>query len=299
MHQSNATAGSADHDHQTSTTEYGRAAATRQGDAAVPASFADVAVTRDRGRSAPTIRPSDPAAWDGGTDPTTSNWAATAAAFDVDAAMTATHHDENAAAVAGLPEPVPSPGPDVPNSRPDIPNNRPDSPNNREATAPADWPRNAKGRGTRQGGRVPPSRPATTRGAAPVPVQPGLMFQPFVRVRNMRASVAFFEFLGAEVVHGELTSDYVLMQVGTVQLGLVTGGPANAGDGPVELNFGSVMPLDELEARLRERRVTITEGVHDTDFGVRLHVRTPDGLLLRIGQLEPIGGRYADRRPSQ
>jgi hypothetical protein len=50
------------------------------------------------------------------------------------------------------------------------------------------------------------------------------------------------------------------------------------------------MPLDELEARLRERRVTIDESVHFTDFGPRLHVRTPDGLLVRISQLEPIDG---------
>lgn len=105
----------------------------------------------------------------------------------------------------------------------------------------------------------------------------------------MRACVAFFEFLGAEVVHGEVTSDYVLMQVGIVQLGLVSGGPLS-GDGAVELNFGSAMPLHELEAQLRERRVTIDESVHLTDFGLRLHVRTPDGLLLRIAQLEPIDG---------
>jgi hypothetical protein len=228
-------------------------------------------------------------------------WEGTAAAFDVDAVLT----PGRMAADRGRA-----------------------NPNSRAASVPADWPRDAKDdtrspvnakddtrspvnakdhsrsavkrnarhdagktEQHRQGGRVPPSRAATSRGSARVPLQPrpGLLFQPVLRVRNMTASVTFFEFLGAELVHGELTSDYVLMQVGTVQLGLVAG-RAQPGDGAVELNFGSAMPLDELEARLRERRVTIDESVHFTDFGPRLHVRTPDGLLVRISQLEPIDG---------
>jgi catechol 2,3-dioxygenase-like lactoylglutathione lyase family enzyme len=105
----------------------------------------------------------------------------------------------------------------------------------------------------------------------------------------MAASVAFFEDLGAEVIHGGPDSGYVLMQLGTVQIGLLVrpADPAtDTGPGAVELSFAAAMPLDDLEQRLRGRGVTIAKSPHNTDFGPQLHVRTPDGLLLKIGQLE-------------
>jgi hypothetical protein len=101
----------------------------------------------------------------------------------------------------------------------------------------------------------------------------------------MAASVLFFEDLGAEVIHGGPDSNYVLMQLGTVQIGLLVR-PADAGRGGVELSFAAAMPLDELERRLRARGVTVAKSAHSTDFGPQLHVRTPDGLLVKIGQLE-------------
>ena len=165
-----------------------------------------------------------------------------------------------------------------------------------------------------------------------------LQFQPVVRVVDMAASVGFFELLGAEIIHGERTSDYVLLQLGTIQIRLdrhdladhKPGGlerhrerrgrsesrrshghgdlprqgrgqafsrPDSGGDdrpgwpvrGEFDLSFVTAVPLGELEQRLRAEGVTIAEGVHHTDFGAQLHVRTPDGLLIKFGQFEPDG----------
>jgi catechol 2,3-dioxygenase-like lactoylglutathione lyase family enzyme len=122
--------------------------------------------------------------------------------------------------------------------------------------------------------------------AVPRPPSPGLQFRPIVHVADLAASVAFYEDLGGEVIHGGPGSGYVLMQFGVVQIGLLTHS-VDAGQGAVELNFVAAMPLGELEQRLRGRGVTIAEPVHSTDVGPQLHVRAPDGLLVRIGQLEP------------
>lgn len=215
-----------------------------------------------------------------GPKPPASSWAGTAAAFDVDATMTnpwnlpadGEHWISNSARG------------DVTTAKGAARRNSA-SANHAEAVAVT---RRQKAGNPPRGGRVTPSRATVRLPAAP---RVELIFRPVVRVRNMRATVAFFEFLGAELVHGDVTSEYVLLQLGVVQLALVTGlGVAKPGDGPVELNFGTTMPLDHLEARLRDHRVSIDERVHHPDFGLRLHVRTPDGLLLHIEQLEPVDG---------
>jgi len=223
------------------------------------------------------------------------------------------------------------------------------------------------------GGRVPSSRvssPGDSRGrrgrpgthaagGVSRPPSLGLQFQPVVRVVDMASSVTFFELLGAEIIHGERTAAYVLMQLGTIQIrldrhdladrepaeperhqdgrGRAKGRHGNVshqgraqvvsrldsrkprpGDGArqdraqvnrldsrmarfgedlvaprqrgeFELSFVTAVPLGELERRLRSASVTIAEGVHHTDFGAQLHVRTPDGLLIKFGQLEPDG----------
>jgi catechol 2,3-dioxygenase-like lactoylglutathione lyase family enzyme len=126
----------------------------------------------------------------------------------------------------------------------------------------------------------------SSQGTAPQPPAPGLLFRPIVQVADVAVALAFFEHLGAELIHGGPDADYVLMQLGTVQIGLV-GCQGETGPGAVELNFSAALPLDELERRLRRRRVAIARGVHPTVFGPQLHVRAPDGLLIKIGQLEP------------
>ena len=115
-----------------------------------------------------------------------------------------------------------------------------------------------------------------------------LQLRPLVHVRDMTASVAFYEHLGGEIIHGGQDTDWVLMQLCTVQIGLVARPPdAQRGEGQVELTFGAAMPLDELERRLHRAGFRVAEVTTDRDFGEQLLVRTPDGLLIKIAQREP------------
>ncbi|WP_148308188.1 VOC family protein [Actinoplanes friuliensis] len=123
---------------------------------------------------------------------------------------------------------------------------------------------------------------------APKPQLPGLELQPMVHVGDMAAAVAFYEKLGGEVNHGDRDGEWVLMQVGTAQIGLVTRPPdAARGASTVELNFSATMPLDKLEQWLRDNDVKIVEVARDLDLGVQLHVETPDGMPIKIHQVEP------------
>jgi hypothetical protein len=126
----------------------------------------------------------------------------------------------------------------------------------------------------------------------PPATPPGLHLRPMVHVVDMPASVAFYEQLGGEVVHGTRDGDWVLMQLGTTQIGLLACPPdPMRGETTVELTFAAAMPLDALAARLRTRGALLTEGAADTHAGVELQVRSPDGLLIKINQREPDGDR--------
>lgn len=117
---------------------------------------------------------------------------------------------------------------------------------------------------------------------------PGLMLQPMVHVQDMAASVAFYEYLGGSIIHGSSEEDWVLMQVGSAQIGLVAHPPnPEQGEGTVELNFHCEMPLDELENHLRETDVAVARVTTDLAFGRQLQVKSPDGLLIKINQVDP------------
>jgi hypothetical protein len=110
-----------------------------------------------------------------------------------------------------------------------------------------------------------------------------LHLQPLVHVREMAASVAFYERLGGEIIHGTRDGDWVLMQVGTAQIALVSQ-PADtrSGESTVELNFAAGAPLEQLRRRLEGAEMTTHR-----DYGPQLRVRSPDGLLIKISQREP------------
>lgn len=117
---------------------------------------------------------------------------------------------------------------------------------------------------------------------------PGLHLRPMVHVADMAASIAFYRQLGGEIIHGGRESDWVLIQLGPIQLGLIAG-PADTarGESPVELMFSAEMPLDELERQLHRAGFRVAEVTTDHNFGDQLQVRTPDGLLIKITQREP------------
>ena len=115
----------------------------------------------------------------------------------------------------------------------------------------------------------------------------GLSLQPLVHVQDMNAAVAFYETLGAQVLHGSRDGDFVMLKIGGAHLGLL-GHPPNPEqhDGLVELNFETTESLTELETRLRQSGTDIAQPTTDEGFGRQLQLRSPDGLLIKINQLE-------------
>ena len=115
-----------------------------------------------------------------------------------------------------------------------------------------------------------------------------LTLQPMVHVEDMAASVSFYEALGAQLLHGSRDGDFALLQIGSSQLTLLAH-PRNPEqhEGSVELNFQSPDDLKQVETRLRAARVAITQPVTDEGFGRQLQVSSPDGLLIKINELQP------------
>lgn len=117
---------------------------------------------------------------------------------------------------------------------------------------------------------------------------PGMRLRPMVHVADMAAAVAFYETLGAQIVHGSRDGDWVLLRLAGAQLGLLAHPPnPEQNEGTVELNFQSTVPLDQLEERLRAAGAPITRPVSDEAFGRQLQLTSPDGLLVKIDELDP------------
>ncbi len=118
--------------------------------------------------------------------------------------------------------------------------------------------------------------------------KPDLALQPMVHVADMGAAVTFFEALGAQLVIGSRDGDWAQLRIGGAEIGLLAHPPSpEQNEGQVELNFVTSAPLDELQERLDAAGVTIVRGAADEAFGAQLQVATPDGLLVKINQLDP------------
>ncbi len=118
--------------------------------------------------------------------------------------------------------------------------------------------------------------------------EPALRLRPMVHVEDMAASVEFYERLGGEIVHGSRDGDWVLLNVGGAQIGLLANPPnPDQNEGIVELNFEAAEPLDGVEAKLRAAGVAIARPTGDEAFGRQLQITSPDGLLVKIDELEP------------
>jgi predicted enzyme related to lactoylglutathione lyase len=201
-----------------------------------------------------------------------------------------------------LPKPAPSPGPHparpAGNERSVRTERPPDTERSVRTARPPDTERSVgtarppgrEGPATvhPQGTQRPAGTDATTVAMPRTPAGHALQFQPMVHVDDMPAAMAFYQRLGAEVVHGSGTDDWVLLQLGTTQLGLLAHPPrAEDGECTVELNFAVAVPLDDMERRLRGAGVTIAGFETHPDLGDQLQLRSPDGLLIKISQLEP------------
>lgn len=116
----------------------------------------------------------------------------------------------------------------------------------------------------------------------------GLTLQPMVHVAQMAPAVAFFEALGAAVEHGSRDGDFVMLVINGQRLALLAHPPnPEQHEGRVELNFDTSTDLAAVERDLAARGVAIAQPVTDEGFGRQLQVRSPDGLLIKINQLEP------------
>jgi catechol 2,3-dioxygenase-like lactoylglutathione lyase family enzyme len=115
-----------------------------------------------------------------------------------------------------------------------------------------------------------------------------ITLQPMLHVNNMGKSLDFYEQLGATVLNGSRDDDWVLLRFGETELGLLAH-PENPEqhEGKVELNFEYEASLEKLEEKLRKAGVRIARPAGDEGFGEQLQLESPDGLLVKINQLDP------------
>jgi predicted enzyme related to lactoylglutathione lyase len=119
-------------------------------------------------------------------------------------------------------------------------------------------------------------------------VSDGIRLRPMVHVTDMAAAVSFYETLGAQVVQGSEDGDWVLLRVAGGEIGLLAHPPnPEQNEGTVELSFQATVPLDQVEERLRAAGAPVTQPVQEVGFGRQLQLTSPDGLLIKIDELDP------------
>jgi len=118
--------------------------------------------------------------------------------------------------------------------------------------------------------------------------KPALKLQPMIHVKDMAASIKFYEALGADLLTQSRDGDWAQLALGGAEIGLLAH-PANPeqNEGQVELNFEANEPLDTLQERLRASGVKIARGAADEAFGAQLQIESPDGMLVKINYLDP------------
>lgn len=128
-----------------------------------------------------------------------------------------------------------------------------------------------------------------TEPTSSTPAAAGLLqLQPMVHVEEMSAAVEFYERLGGQLIHGSRDGDWVLMRIGGAEVGLLAHPPnPEQHEGLVELNFAFSGSLADLEEQLRDAGVRVAHRTADEGFGRQLQISSPDGLLVKINELEP------------
>jgi predicted enzyme related to lactoylglutathione lyase len=77
------------------------------------------------------------------------------------------------------------------------------------------------------------------------------------------------------------------VSIGGAEIGLLAHPPnPEQGDDQVELNFESRTPLEHVERRARDAGVTVARPTNDEGFGRQLQLRTPDGLLVKLNEID-------------
>ena len=111
--------------------------------------------------------------------------------------------------------------------------------------------------------------------------------QPMLHVDDMGKALDFYSKLGGSLLNGSRDGDWALLRFGTTELGLLAH-PTNPeqNEGKVELNFEYTASLEDLEKTLREAGVTIVRPASDEGFGYQLQLESPDGLLVKMNQID-------------
>jgi hypothetical protein len=117
--------------------------------------------------------------------------------------------------------------------------------------------------------------------------EPDLMLQPLVHVDDLAGTVTLLEALGGRIGQGSRDGDWVQVSIGGAEIGLLAHPPnPEQGDDQVELNFESRTPLEHVERRARDAGVTVARPTNDEGFGRQLQLRTPDGLLVKLNEID-------------
>ncbi len=115
----------------------------------------------------------------------------------------------------------------------------------------------------------------------------GLRLQPMVHVADMAAAQDFYAALGGALVFGSRDGDWALVRFGGTCLSLLAHPPSELNPEPVELQFVSEAPLEGVVAHLETvLPATIERGIGDEMFGRMAQLRTPDGLVVKLLELD-------------
>lgn len=115
----------------------------------------------------------------------------------------------------------------------------------------------------------------------------GLAVQPMVHVADLGAAIDFHAALGGRLVFGSRDGDWALVAYGSTTVSLLAHPPSDLNPEPVELQFTCAASLDAVAEHLRTAAPDMIErGVGDEAFGRMLRLRTPDGLVVKLLELD-------------
>ena len=114
-----------------------------------------------------------------------------------------------------------------------------------------------------------------------------LRVQPMVHVEDLQAAIGFYQALGGRLVFPSRDGDWALLQFTGTTLSLLAHPPGDGRRETVELHFVTDTDLARIEAHIAgSDPARIARGTSDEMFGRMLQLQTPDGLLIKILQLE-------------
>ena len=124
--------------------------------------------------------------------------------------------------------------------------------------------------------------------AAPAALKPfKLRVQPMVHVQKMPEGLDFYEALGGRLLYGSRDGDWSLVDFNGTMISLLAHPPGDGRMETVELQFISETKLEDIIERIKAINPSwIERGVADEAFGRMLKLQTPDGLLVKILELE-------------